>query len=258
MEIKSMNSMTMQSLFAFAFVTLFSCSLIGATENISKKKPSHSLSERNKNKIYDELIDAFLELCNKYSTFASPRQEASALIKKTKNYGLLQDLLSYPTLFNNTLLHLALEKNCIEVALVLIANSTEKNLSIPNQQGKLAIHIAVTLNNADLITALHEKQSDCFFTKDRQDRIPLHYAVEKNALAILDLMLALAPQAINEQDKQGNTPAHLCSDAIALKIFQNHEANFALKNNKGISVQDKLIESFESSSKNNFPDCTIL
>ncbi len=260
MEIKPMNGIKIQSIFIFAFISFLTSSLIGATEKSSPKKSSHSLSERNKNKTYDEIIEIFLKLCDAPCCYVSPRQKASDAIQKAKEYGLLKDLLSYQTLqHGNTLLHLALEKNCIEVAFILLLHSNKENLLIPNLQGTLAIHAAVALDNADIITTFNAKQPDCFLSKDRQDRLPLHYAVEANALSILDLMITLASETINAQDKLGNTPAHLCSNPTALKIFQHHEANFTLKNHNGISVQDKLIESFEaSSSKINFPDCSIL
>ena len=261
MEIKLMNQITVQNFLVLTFISFFSSSLIASTKETSQKKSSHTISERNINKTYDGIIDIFLKLCTAPCCYAQPRQEASAVIKKAKNHGLLKDLLSYQTLqTGNTLLHLALENNCTEVAFVLLLNSDQENLSILNAQGKAAIHIAVILDNPDLITTFHSKQPDCFLIKDKQDRLPLHYAVEHNALNIIDLMIALEATVINAQDKQGNTPAHLCSHATILKTFQNHEANFTLKNQNGISVQNKLVDSFEESSKKfiSVPDCTIL
>ena len=133
MEINPMNGIKIQGFFILAFILFFTSSLNSATGESQKKKPAHTLTERNKNKIYDAIIEIFFNLCaTSPCCYANPRQEASDTIKKAKEYGLLKDLLSYHTLKKgNTFLHLALENNCIEVAFILLLHSNKENLSIP-------------------------------------------------------------------------------------------------------------------------------
>lgn len=240
------------------FCLLFS-PLMGATEFMGNKKVSIS-SDRNTMILYENIVCGLFKLCDFYEELQDVRAEADKLIQKAKKHGLLVDLLSYQNIHQETLLHYALKKGCIEVAFVLIENGTEASLAIINEYNQLATHIAAMLNYPDLIKLLHEKYPISFLAKDMYGRIPLHYAAEKEALLILDMMIGFIPKTIDMQDNDNNTAAHLCESQESLRIFMQHGADFGLKNKQDRSVQDKLIEAYGESAmrKKRFPDCPLV
>lgn len=71
-----------------------------------------------------------------------------------------------------------------------------------------ALHWAVMCHHAQHVDLLLRQQADILVT-DSEGRTPIHYAVSRNALDCLKLLLEHQPSTVNLTDNTGRTALHM-------------------------------------------------
>lgn len=111
-----------------------------------------------------------------------------------------------------TALHWACKVRRPELLELILQHSFRAVVNRQDENGLTALHWAVMIDHADHVALLLAHQADVE-VGDQEGRTPLHYAVSKNAVVSLRVLLETCPAAVNVGDLSGRTALHsACSE----------------------------------------------
>lgn len=131
--------------------------------------------------------------------------------------------------YGKTPLHLAVERNFIEVATYLIAAGASPNIASFDPVNPYPLHLAVAAGCAELITILVESGADLEHISPLQSKTALHRAVELGRILIVERLLVLGANP-HARDKYGCTPldiAHKKKWHHIIQLLENYIASYS-------------------------------
>ncbi|XP_060063724.1 uncharacterized protein LOC132544165 [Ylistrum balloti] len=138
-----------------------------------------------------------------------------------------------------TPLHLAVELNFVDAVKTLLLARANPNLV--NKRGENAVHLAVKVRSSDCLDFMiqHSQNKIDLDTRNFEGLAPLHTAVEKNNLEIVDMLLRAGADINILDGKSGKTPLFYAVEHNLLPMIEfllSHGANVDLANYAGITV----------------------
>lgn len=126
----------------------------------------------------------------------------------------------------STLLHFAVLVGNLELA-QMVYRANPAALSSQNADRCTPMHAAsgyldVSNINLSVVTFLHQQEggAELLFTKDHKSRLPVHYAAQRGALAVVKYFVQCEPSVINAVDIEGCAPLHLAAQAGHVEMVQ--------------------------------------
>lgn len=191
-----------------------------------------------------EFLINLLNLNKQYKEYTPPLHLAlqmknssaiKALIQLYKENKLYAELVSSVDKDGNTLLHTALQNSkensaATDVALE-IARNYKGNLGIPNNRGKLPIHIALE-NSSSYWNSFIPADAASINHQDDQGQTPLYLAAKNDISDAISTILDLRGD-VKIKDKQGNTPLHVVKGLRSQWVLLLHGVDVNAKNNDG-------------------------
>lgn len=135
-----------------------------------------------------------------------------------------------------TALHWA--TRCVSPAVLecLLAHSFKILVNARDDEQLTALHWAVISNHPDHVRLLVTNQADPAIG-DGEGRTPLHYAVSKNAIECIQILLHLRPEVVNLTDGCGRTSLHVACGEGSIEavniILASPRVNVACADNRG-------------------------
>ena len=137
---------------------------------------------------------------------------------------------------NNTLLHIACEKNYFEIVKYLIQQKANPNTY--NTYCNTPLHIACEKNYFEIVNCLVKQKANPN-TRNTDDNTPLHIACKNDHFEIVDCLVKQKKINLNARDAEGNTPfaiACLCCETLEIpKYLVENGAVISTVNNAGDS-----------------------
>ena len=138
-------------------------------------------------------------------------------------------------IYDSLKIHLACKDESDIDLLKALANECNVNNNKSHKK-KTPLHVACKNNNILAVKALLELKCN-ILCKDSQGRVPFHIACSKSLECVKEMVPYITNDVVNTCDNNGNTPLHIALKKNQLDIvnflLSNFQCNFSIKNSEG-------------------------